>query len=220
MGIDYDKYDDLPKAYHGQQRHEMLRFIPENAKIILDIGCGEGGFGELIKRQRDAEVWGIELFPKAAEKTLTKLDRIFVGNIEKDQFEMPEQYFDCIVFNDVLEHLYYPWEVLKRVKKLLKKNGYVMESIPNIRYYEQIKKYILKGDWDYENSGLMDRTHIRFFTANSMRKMFEQCEYRDIIIEGIKYVKFPWKLNVFNKLLGNRLDDMRHIQFACLAKKN
>lgn len=219
MGIDYEKYDDLPENYHALQRPEMLRYLPENARIILDVGCGEGGFGELIKQQREAEVWGIELVSKAAEKARTKLDRVFVGNIETDQFDLPEGYFDCIVFNDVLEHLYYPWNVLIQVKKLLKNNGYVMASIPNIRYYGHMKNLVLKGDWEYENCGIMDRTHLRFFTVNSMRKMFEQCAYKEINIEGIKRIDFPWKFNLLNKLLWNHLDDMRYLQFACLAKK-
>jgi 2-polyprenyl-3-methyl-5-hydroxy-6-metoxy-1,4-benzoquinol methylase len=217
MGIDYDKYDDLPKTYYGQ-RPEMFRYLPEDARIILDVGCGEGGFGELIKQNRDAEVWGIELFPKVAEKARNRLDRVFVGNIETDQFDLPDEYFDCIVFNDVLEHLYYPWDVLKQVKPLLKNNGYVLASIPNIRYFVHIKNLVLKGEWEYESWGVMDRTHLRFFTLNSIRKMFEQCSYKDIKIEGMNHIEFPWKFNMLNKVLGNRLDDMRYFQFACLAR--
>jgi 2-polyprenyl-3-methyl-5-hydroxy-6-metoxy-1,4-benzoquinol methylase len=220
MGIDYEKYGDFHDNYHNSQRPDMLRFLPEEARIILEVGCGEGGFGELIKKQRDAEVWGIELFPKAAEKARYRLDRVFVGNIETDRFDLPEEYFDCIVFNDVLEHLYDPWDVLKRVKILLKNNGYVLASIPNIRYYGQIKNLVLKGEWEYENWGLMDRTHLRFFTLKSMRKMFEQCAYSNIRIEGIHNEEFPWKFNLLNKLLGNRLDDMRYLQYACLARNS
>lgn len=218
MGIDYEKYDDLPVNYHGNIRIEMYRYLPKDARIILDVGCGEGGFGEFIKKQRDAEVWGIELFPIAAEKARTKLDRVFVGNIETDRFDLPEKYFDCIVFNDVLEHLYYPWDVLNKVKALLKDNGHVVASIPNIRYYEQMKKLLIKGDWEYESWGIMDRTHLRFFTLNSIRKMFEHVGYSIETVEGIKYVKFPFKFNLINLLFRNRFDDMRYFQFACVAQ--
>lgn len=219
MRIDYEKCDDLPETYHSQQRSEMLRYLPKNAKIVLDIGCGEGCFGELIKKYNNSEVWGIELSPHAAEKAKVKLDRIYIGNIETDQFDLPEEYFDCVVFNDVLEHLYYPWDVLKQVKKLLKNSGYVLASIPNIRYYRQVQRFLLNGDWDYEPRGLLDRTHLRFFTCKSMRKLFEQSGYTAISIEGLKYNKFSWKFNLLNLLFGKRFEDMRYLQFACLAKK-
>lgn len=218
MVSDVEKYDGLLEIYHSQQRTEMLRYLPEDVKVILDVGCSEGGFGELVKKQRNAEVWGIELFPLAAEKAMARLDRVFVGNIENDKFDIPEHYFDCIVFNDVIEHLYSPWDVLIQVKKLLKKNGIIVASIPNIRYFAHIKNLLQKGDWDYEDCGLMDRTHIRFFTVNSMRKMFNECGYEVEKIEGIKFVEFPWKLNLLNKLLRNRLDDMRYVQFACVVR--
>jgi 2-polyprenyl-3-methyl-5-hydroxy-6-metoxy-1,4-benzoquinol methylase len=219
MGIDYDKYDDLPENYYGIQRLEMLRHLPEDAKIILDVGCGEGGFAELIKKQRDAEVWGIELYPKAAARAEAKLDRLYVGNIEMDQFDLPEEYFDCIVFNDVLEHLYYPWDVLEKVKKFLKNGGYVLASIPNIRYLEQVVSLVLKGDWDYGRWGIMDRTHLRFFTLKSMRKMFEQSGYTVLNIEGINPGEFSWKFEMLYWLFGKRIWDMRYLQFGCLVKK-
>lgn len=218
MMIDYNKIDCFPAGYHSQPRIDMLRYLPKDASKILDIGCGEGAFGKLIKEQRSAEIWGIELFPQAAEKATARLDRVFVGNIETGQFNLPEEYFDCIVFNDVLEHLYYPWNVLRLVKKFLNSNGHVMASIPNIRQYGQVKKLVLQGEWDYENSGLMDRTHIRCFTYNSIGKMFKDCGYVDIKVEGIECVVFSWKFKLLNRLFGGRLDDMKYLQFACLAK--
>jgi 2-polyprenyl-3-methyl-5-hydroxy-6-metoxy-1,4-benzoquinol methylase len=218
MGVDCIKYTELPEDYHKNIRSEMYRYLPIDARTFLDVGCGEGGFGELIKKQREAEVWGIELFAQAATKAKVRLDQVCLGNIETDQLDLPDAYFDCIVFNDVLEHLYYPWDVLQKVKKLLRKNGYIVASIPNIRHYVQIKELIQKGEWEYGEQGLMDRTHIRFFTLNSIRKMFEESGYVVQKIEGIKYEKFPWKLALLNKLLGNRLDDMRFLQFACVVR--
>jgi 2-polyprenyl-3-methyl-5-hydroxy-6-metoxy-1,4-benzoquinol methylase len=218
MGIDYEKYNDVPETYHGKIRTEMYHYLPIGARKFLDVGCGEGGFGELIKKRREAEVWGIEMFVQAAEIAKDRLDQVFVGNIETDQFDLPDAYFDCIVFNDVLEHLYSPWDVLKKVKKFLNKNGYIVASIPNIRYYVQIKKLLKNGDWDYEKWGLMDRTHIRFFTIKSIQKMFEESGYKVQQIQGINSERFPWKLDLLNKILGNQLDDMRHLQFACVVK--
>lgn len=83
MGIDYKKYDDLPEADYRLPRSNMFSFLPQDSRIILDVGCGEGAIAELIKQQRDAEVCGIEMFTQAAEMARIKLDRKFVGNIEQ-----------------------------------------------------------------------------------------------------------------------------------------
>lgn len=219
MGIDHRTYGDLPEDYYSNQRQDMLPYLPKDARIILDIGCGEGDFGELIKRQSNAEVWGIELSSQAAEKARVRLDRVYEGNIELDQFDLPEEYFDCIVFNDVLEHLWYPWDVLKQMRKLLKNHGYVLASIPNIRYLGQVKKLMLQGDWDYEPWGILDRTHLRFFTLKSVKKLFEQTGYTVMSIEGKDSIGFRWKFYLLNMLLGKRLEDMRYLRFACLARK-
>lgn len=207
-----------PNIYYSS-REEMLRFIPQNAKKILDVGCGEGRFGHLLKSQRSAEVWGIELDNSAAEKADKILDKVIVGNIEDDNLLLPEKYFDCIVFNDILEHLRYPWIVLKKVLRNIKLDGYVVASIPNIRHYENMKRLLLHKEWEYTDMGIMDKTHLRFFTEKSIRNMFERCGSHIVTLEGINGSTFSWKLGLFNKLVFNSLDDMRYIQFACVAQK-
>ena len=219
MSRGYEKNDTVPENYYGRQRSTMLQYLPEDIKVLLDIGCGEGGFGEIVKTQRGAEVWGIELNDHAAKVASTKLDRVFTGNVETDQLELPDEYFDCIVFNDVLEHLSYPCHVLKKVKNMLKSDGYLLASIPNIRFYEQVKMLLVRGDWEYEISGIMDRTHMRFFTFKSAKRMFEENGYQVVTMEGINRANFPWKFNLLNLMLGGRLEDMRYVQFACLLKK-
>ena len=207
-----------PNIYYSS-REEMLRFIPQNAKKILDVGCGEGRFGHLLKSQRSAEVWGIELDNSAAEKADKILDKVIVGNIEDDNLLLPEKYFDCIVFNDILEHLRCPWIVLIKVLSNIKLDGYVVASIPNIRYYENMKRLLLHKEWEYTDMGIMDKTHLRFFTEKSIRNMFERCGYHIVTLEGINGSTFSWKFGLFNKLVFNSLDDMRYIQFACVAQK-
>jgi len=208
--------DTKPAGYYGE-RADMIKYIPENVQTLLDVGCGEGAFGYACKQQREMEIWGIELFANQAEIAKRKLDKVLVGNIEFDELDLPDHYFDCIVFNDVLEHLQYPWNVLDKIKKHLKIGGDVVASIPNIRYYENIKKVLINKDWEYEECGIMDKTHLRFFTIKSICNMFERCGYSVINIEGIKYIDFPWKFNIINKLFNNHLDDMRYKQFACIA---
>lgn len=206
-----------PQEYYSD-RGDMIKYVPDTVNTLLDFGCGEGLFGHTLKQKRNIVVWGVELFEKEANKAKDKLDRVLVGNIELNHLDLPDDYFDCVAFNDVLEHLQYPWIVLNKIKKYLKKGGYVIASIPNIRYYEVVKKLLLNKEWEYEDSGVMDKTHLRFFTIKSIRKMFEKCGYTVATLEGIEFVEFPWKFNILNKLLFNKIDDMRYTQFACIAR--
>lgn len=131
---------DRPKNYFKDPRYEMISFVPENAKRILDVGCGEGFFGFQLKREINAKIWGIEIDRTAAESAQKKLDKVVVGDISKTIDELPDTYFDCVIFNDILEHLIDPFTILIKIKKKLSKNGLVVSSIPNIRYYDQVKK--------------------------------------------------------------------------------
>lgn len=210
--------DAKSTPYYNDDRKEMLRFVPLDVQRILDIGCGEGFFGQLCKQKRNAEVWGVELNKIATEKARCKLDKVLVGNIEFNDIDIPESYFDCIVFNDILEHLQYPWSVLVKIKKYLKFGGYIVASIPNIRYYDNMKSLLINKDWEYADYGIMDKTHLRYFTNKSIKNMFEKCGYKVLKLEGINAMDFSWKLNLLNKILNNHLDDTRYLQFACVAK--
>src|SRR4051812_19534191 len=98
-----DEYKTANKfdVYAAITRHEMLPFIPANARTILDVGCSTGNFGESIKSQRTAEIWGVEIDQQAAEIASEKLDKVICGGFEPG-LNLPEEKFDCIVFNDVL----------------------------------------------------------------------------------------------------------------------
>jgi 2-polyprenyl-3-methyl-5-hydroxy-6-metoxy-1,4-benzoquinol methylase len=213
-----DRFDANAKGYYSN-REEMLNYIPPNVKVVLDIGWGEGRYGHLVEKERTAEVWGVELDRAAAAKAGMVLDTILVGNIEENNLLMPNHYFDCIIFNDVLEHLQYPWLVLKKVLRYLAINGYVVASIPNVRFYDHMKKLLLHEEWEYVDMGIMDKTHLRFFTRKSIRNMFERCGYDVLYLEGINGDKFPWKFGLLNKMVFNALSDMRYPQYACVAQQ-
>src|SRR5882672_773658 len=105
-----------PAGYHGQARPEMVAFVPAGARRVLDVGCGEGLFGAEVKARRAAEVWGIELDPTAAAVAGKRLDRVLTGDVASAIAELPRGFFDCIVFNDVLEHLVDPRQILTAAK--------------------------------------------------------------------------------------------------------
>ncbi len=154
--------------YYQCDRAEMLPFVPQSVSRVLEVGCGAGRFGAEIRRSRKAEVWGIEAIPEIAAQAAERLDRVLTKNIEDGALELPSDYFDCIIFNDVLEHLTYPWAVLRSLRHALRASGCVVASIPNIRYYHTLKALVVRKEWEYVDDGILDRTHFRFFTKKSI----------------------------------------------------
>ena len=211
--------NEKTEGYYTQDRKEMLKYIPRALRKVLDVGCGSGDFGVLLKSRKDVEVWGVEVCENAAKEAVNRIDRVIIGDIERGDLGLPLNYFDCIVFNDVLEHLLYPWNVLVSCKAFLQNGGYIVASIPNIRYYSNIKNLLFWKNWEYKDDGILDKTHLRFFTERSIREMFLVCGYHMLKIEGIKEYKFSRKLKILNFLLKSSLNDMKYERFAVVALK-
>jgi 2-polyprenyl-3-methyl-5-hydroxy-6-metoxy-1,4-benzoquinol methylase len=204
--------------YYDNERQLMLDYVPTGASRVLEVGCGSGKFGGKLKAQRDCEVWGIEIFPRAAELAAQRLDKVLVVDVEAGKLDLPADYFDCVIYNDSLEHLRDPWQHLRNIQTHLSPGGHVIASIPNIRFYQVMNDLYFKGEWRYQNEGILDQTHLRFFTKKSIREMFEIEGYSLKRLEGINAEDFPWKFGLLNRLLLNRFDEMRYQQFACVAQ--
>lgn len=209
------------RVYAESTRHEMLEFVPTEVKRILDVGCSVGNFGELLKKERGAEVWGVEPDPEAAAIAETKLDKVICGVFD-EKIDLPKNHFDCIVFNDVLEHMVDPYSALEFSKSLLSPAGKIVASIPNVRYFGNIWNLLIRRDWEYQDSGVLDRTHLRFFTKSSIYRLFSDIELRIIALRGINAVDWsdPHLLNRFHLLrlfTLNHSEDMRWTQFAVIA---
>lgn len=198
-------------------RYEMLRYLPAAPGTILDVGCGSGAFGYLLKERTGAQVWGIEYMKKEALKAEAVLDKVFAGPCEEFLEELPEFFFDVIFFNDVLEHLVDPYFVLEKIKSKLAEGGVVVSSIPNVRYYKTFFKILFKKDWQYEDQGIMDRTHLRFFTGKSIKRMYEETGYIIQLHEGINKTSSirPYLYNL--PLLFSQMDVL-YLQYATVAK--
>ena len=206
-----------PINYFSQSRLEMTDFVPRNSKKILDIGCAEGAFGQQLKEKLNAEVWGLELDIKAANIAKKKLDKVIMGDISQFTNTIPNKYFDCIIFNDILEHLYDPYKVLLDIKRCLSPNGVVVSSIPNIRHFRVLKKLLIKKLWEYKDDGILDKSHLRFFTKKSIINMFNSLGYKLLKIEGINPTT-SLEFKLLNILLLGYLSDAKYSQFACIAK--
>lgn len=208
----------MSDSYYRELRTEMLPFVPLECKRILEVGCSSGNFGMQLKKRQGAEVWGIEPNPEAAINAEKVLDRVINGYFTLD-IDLPRNYFDCIIFNDVLEHMSDPWQSLDFSKELLVKGdvSYMIASIPNFRYIKNIYKLLVNKDFKYEDSGTLDKTHLRFFTLKSIRRMFDESGYEIINIAGINpslHVSF----RILNAISFNSLSDMKYYQYAVVAR--
>jgi 2-polyprenyl-3-methyl-5-hydroxy-6-metoxy-1,4-benzoquinol methylase len=205
------------KQYYQHERTEMLAFIPPTVSCTLEIGCGTGGFSLLIKDKMGAETWGVECQPDAAGLATQKLHRVLTGSLESALPDLPISYFDCIIFNDVLEHLVDPYAMLVKVQDLLSKNGVVVASIPNIRHWPEFVDYTLRGNWNYVNAGVLDRTHLRFFTKKSIVATIAQCGYELVTLEGIN-PHYSRAQKVASLLSMGSLADTLYLQYAVVAR--
>ena len=204
--------------YFAHARPEMLRFIPQGASRLLEVGCGSGDFAGALKAQRSVHLTAIEPFPYAAAQARGRVDELLSMSVEQGVQVLPSSSFDCAVFNDVLEHLVDPWAVLRDVKRLLRPTGVIVASLPNMRHMPILKDLVLKGEWRYQDAGVLDRTHLRFFTRRSMADLFKSSGYRVKQIVGINGIRFPWKFALLNRLAFSALEDARYVQFAVVAE--
>lgn len=157
-------------GYFRALRPELLIYVPLSARRVLDCGCGEGEFGRLLKVRGVQEVVGIEVVERAWTIAKQVLDDAILGNLEKIELPFEDGHFDCVCFNDVLEHLVDPVAVLRNVARVLATDGVIVMSIPNVRFYQTVGM-LVDGRWKYEDAGILDRTHLRFFTAFEMNEL-------------------------------------------------
>ncbi len=158
------------KLYYSWNRKDILKLIPGNIERLLDVGCGKGLLGKYLKKSGIKTVVGIELIKEAEKIAKKHLDKVYIGDIENKSFPIKKEYFDCIICGDILEHLIDPYSVLLKLKSYLKKDGILIISIPNVQHYSVIYRLIL-GKWDYEESGILDKTHLRFFTLKTIKDL-------------------------------------------------
>lgn len=209
--------DERNPLYYFNVRDDLIRLIPPQAKRILEVGCAGGSTGQALRERGFEESVGIELNEEVAQRGRSCYDRLIIGDVEKVSLPFENDHFDCILYGDILEHLVDPWRVLREHHALLKRGGTIICSIPNIRHYRIIKNLLFKGKWEYKADGIMDRTHLRFFTSDSILNMFEGT---DLAIKSwIKRPSGAYWLKLLNRLLGDRLIDFLVRQYIIVAIK-
>lgn len=215
-------YKEKSKDYFSNIRLDIIKIMPsiENAKV-LEIGAGEGN--TLIKLKElglAKEVVGIDIVElEHSNQKNPLIDKFIIGDIEKIDLNFPLDYFDIIICADVLEHLYDPWNVVKKLSLFLKPFGFLIASIPNIGYYKILKKIIIDKDFKYENSGILDKTHLRFFCKKNIINLFEDADLKVLKILSTFELDKRTKSYLFNKITFRIFKDLLTDQYLIISQK-
>ncbi len=184
--------------YYSRVNPDLLKLIPPDAKVVLEIGCGAGALAEAYQRiNPEIEWYGIEVNEEAANMASLTGVEIYKGCVERivrADLDIIDD-IDAVVFGDVLEHLHDPWAVLKEFTRDLIPGAQILASIPNIQHFSVLYS-LLFGHFKYTDEGVMDRTHLRWFTLGSIREMFDQAELQIHEVRGIRSpaCEEGWKL--------------------------
>ena len=199
-------------AHAGNARPECIPFVPRGTKFLLDVGCSDGLFAELIQRERPGLVVdGIEPDEVTASHAVGRVRNIYRG-LFPDALPADARY-DCISFLDCLEHMVDPWGALAGAAPHLNPGGTVVASLPNIRHAVALETLLRRKDWPWEEQGTFDKTHLRFFTERSMRHLFEQCGYRVDVSMPINELTSV-RARALARFLGA---DIKALQFVLVA---
>ena len=191
----------------------LLEMVAPAPKRVLDLGCFCGGSGRWLKQRfPGCEIIGIEMLDKAAAIAAPAYDRVIVGTFEHLDFVaegLVPGSFDAIVAADVLEHLYNPWQALQRLRPLLAPGGSIYVSLPNVRNLN-ILAALAAGEWRYVGAGILDITHIRFFTRAQALEMLSQTGW---VVGETRVNADPRLSHVFK---GKNIDEIKTINIGKL----
>jgi SAM-dependent methyltransferase len=206
-----ERFAKRPEYYHSD-RTALLRLLPDGARRILDVGCGAGRSWE----GSDREVCGIEFDPEAAERARPHLREVHVGDVERMVPPWPAGHFDCLLFADVLEHLYDPWGVVLRFRPLLRQDGHLLLSVPNVRHYKVLGRLLRHADFGYQHQGILDVDHVRFFARRNVEWLLAETGFE--VVRWSDYQHASAKYRIANRLLCGALGDFLAKQFMVLAR--
>jgi 2-polyprenyl-3-methyl-5-hydroxy-6-metoxy-1,4-benzoquinol methylase len=207
-----------PKWYYSNVRHDIVGLLGTNsASAILEIGCGNGGTGKAILQERKAGRYvAVEINPDVAAVACTNLTTVHIGNIEQLDVSSLEGPFDALILSEVLEHLIDPWATLRKLAACLKPGAQIFASSPNISHW-RIIHCLLKGKFQYAEVGIMDKTHLRWFTPDSYSELLSDVGFA---VEELRAISRPsWKARLFNGITGGAFKHLLIAQMMIVARK-
>jgi len=207
-----------PLSYYTAVRKDVLALIPPNVRSVMEVGCAGGKTGEALRNRGVDTLIGIEIDPRLASMAQKHYSQLLIGDAEELELaHIPSESLDCILYPDVLEHFRDPWAVLSRHRRLLRLGGHFVASIPNVRYYKNVRDLVLRGRWDYAEAGILDRGHLRFFTWKSVETLFESTGYRILSLQS--NMRGSNLLRLVNRMMLNQLRHFLVKQYLILAQK-
>lgn len=208
---------EYKQEYHGHIRKEISDLLPGRVSRILEIGCGAGETLSFLKSNGYCDwICGVELVPEAAEIARTKLDCVYQGNVETMELPIAPASLDAILCLDVLEHLVSPEKTVARLHTLLAPQGVLIASIPNVRHHSALLPLLACGAWNYTDSGILDRTHLRFFVRNTAIALVE-CS--GLKVDRVESTYGDYKDRLVSKLSLGLLQPFCELQYLVRAKR-
>ena len=205
-----------PSGYYLDPRSGLADLIDGERLRLLDIGCAGGEAGRfLLSTGKAAWVSGVEIEPEQAAIARSKLNEVICGDVGNLTLPWPQHHFDCIMCLDVLEHLIDPWDLLRRLKPLLKSDGYIVASIPNVKFFPVVYNLLIHNDWQYKDCGVLDSTHLRFFTKKTAVEMFTASGYR---VEQVASYLSGVRYRIPSRLSFGLLDTFMAVQWQIRAR--
>lgn len=210
---------EVTVVYEHDERAEIHPFLPADARSFLDVGCSTGAVETALRRLYGSEALIVGLEPNEvtaqAARDGGRYDEVVVGTFPSPALE--GRRFDCVLFNDVLEHMLDPWEALFRTHEVLASQRRVVASIPNIQYLPVVWDLVRRSRFEYTETGVLDRTHVRFFTWKSMMDMFVQAGFEVERMGGFNSA-FAWPPWRRYRWLAPLTRNMRWMQYVLVGR--
>jgi SAM-dependent methyltransferase len=164
---------------HEHHNPDLLRLLPAAARRVVEVGCSSGALAREYKRLNPAcHYLGVEIVADYAQLARRHCDSVLELDIESlDEGRIGGLAADCWVFGDSLEHLRDPWQLLRRIRAVIAADGSIVACIPNAQHWS-VQARLACGELRYEDTGLLDRTHLRWFTRITIFEMFQQCGFK------------------------------------------
>lgn len=200
------KYEFTLNFDNPVSTHSIQARMVDRGTVILDVGCHAGTMGKALQETKEVTAIGIDTDLEALEIANGRIHNAFDCSIEEEGWTEKIRArgfsdFDTIIFGDVLEHTRNPERILQEAKVLLKHKGNIIVSIPNVAYW-RVRFGLMLGKWEYQDTGVLDRTHLRFYTRSTIRQLIETAGYEVLDQEVAGYQLPPWLLRLFPTLLG------------------
>lgn len=171
--------------YYATDRKELVAFVQPHGpfETALDIGCAGGLFGEGLRQAGVVKTCdGVEPFDEAAVSARMHLRHVWSGTIESVRESIPWPDYDLVCMADVLEHLVDPWSALRLLHEHTRRECRLLLSVPNVRHYKVSLPLLLRDEFRYADHGIMDRTHLHFFTRSSLVESLDECGWNAAVI--------------------------------------